>query len=77
MDFSFAIFFVTKFFAKIMQKNGTKQVNELDGAMGNRFLDSGTTCLWFWYDMFLVLVRRVSGSGTTCFRLLIRRVLGF
>lgn len=53
-------------------KNGTKQVNELYGAMGNRFLDSGTTGFGFWYDVFLVLVRHVSGSGTTCFRILIR-----
>lgn len=72
MDFSFAIFFVTKFFRKDNAKNGTKQVNKLYGAMGNRFLDSGTTGFGFWYDVFLVLVRHVSGSGTTCFRILIR-----
>lgn len=62
-------------FRKDNAKNGTKQVNELDGAMGNRFLDSGTTGFWFWYDVFPVLVRHVSGSGKPCFRILIRLAL--
>lgn len=60
MDFSFAIFFVTIYFAM----GNAKKWNEANVWVD---LDYGKRIIGFWYRRFLVLVRCVSGSGTTCF----------